>query len=164
MDTNYRDRIIAGVLIGLVILLYCNYIGQLLSGVLLALLVIIILLVPVRDMGVPKVSKAAPVQEEFEGKVLADSRIYEKANSFIGIPIGIVLGKIFGRYESVFTIRAQKSSVIVVYPGICAVSMDDNVRVFGTWYEGKNVGIKGSFVRAERVIDESSDLVFSLKS
>ncbi|WP_135607263.1 hypothetical protein [Methanococcoides methylutens] len=158
MDTNYRDRIIAGVLIGLVILLYCYYIGQLLSGVLLALLVIIILLVPVRDMGGPKLSKTSPAQEEFEGKVLADSRIYEKANFFVGIPIGIVLGKIFSKYESVFTIRTQKGLVIVVYPGICLVSMDDTVRVFGTWYDGKNLGIKGSFIRAERVVDESSDL------
>ncbi|WP_135609907.1 hypothetical protein [Methanococcoides sp. AM1] len=164
MGSISDNKIIIGIALIVAILAYSYYIGQLFSGVLIALLVLVIFLIPVKDIGGIKASKITSAQEEFEGLVLGDSRIYEKANSFVGIPIGIVLGKIFGRYESVFTVRSDKGSVIVVYSGICPVSKDGNVRVFGTWYEGENVGIKGSFVRAERVVDESSGLVFSLKN
>ncbi|WP_135606441.1 hypothetical protein [Methanococcoides sp. NM1] len=163
MDRISENKLVVGVVAVLVILAYCYYIGQLLSGVLIALLVCVILLVPVREFGGPKASKKAHVQEEFEGEVLGDSRVSEKAKFFIGIPLGLVFGKIFSRYESIFTVRGENRTVVVVYPGICPVSKDDKVRVFGTWYEGENVGIKGNFVRASRVLDESSGLVFVLK-
>jgi hypothetical protein len=163
MGTIYENRSFIGTTLVMAILVYSYYIGQFLYGVLISVLIVIVFLIPVKDIGGPRASKTTTVQEELEGEVLGDSRIYEKANSFIGIPIGIVLGKVFGRYESIFTVRSGKGSVIVVYPGICPVSRGGNVRVFGTWYEGESVGIKGNFVRAESVVDEGSALVFALR-
>ncbi|MEL4306258.1 hypothetical protein [Methanococcoides sp. LMO-2] len=158
-----NNTIIVGITLILALLTYSYYIGQLLSGVLISILLIIIFFIPVKDIAGSKASKTTTVQEELEGEVLVDSRIYEKANSFIGIPIGIVLGKIFGRYESVFSLRSGKGPVIVFYPGVCPVSGGSNVRISGIWYEGENVGIKGNFFRAERIVDESTGLVFALK-
>ncbi|AKB86115.1 hypothetical protein [Methanococcoides methylutens] len=161
---NFSDnKFLIGFTLILALMAYSYYIGQLLTGFLISVLLIVIFFVPVKDIVGPKASKTTTVREELEGEVLGDSRIYEKANSFIGIPIGIVLGKIFGRYESVFTLRSGKGPVIVVYPGVCPVSGGSNVKVSGTWYEGENVGVKGNFVRAERIVDESTDLVFALK-
>lgn len=157
------NKFLIGFTLIIALIAYSYYIGQLLTGFLISILLALIFFVPVKDIAGPKASKATTVPEELEGDVLGDSRIYEKANSFIGIPIGIVLGKIFGRYETVFTLLSGKGPVVVVYPGVCPVSGGSNVRISGIWYEGENVGIKGNFFRAERIVDESTGLVFALK-
>ncbi len=44
---------------------------------------------------------------EIVSKVLADSRIYERMTSFLGIPIIIVFGWVWGKYESIFSIEYE---------------------------------------------------------
>jgi len=99
-------------------------------------------------------------QESVESKALTDSRICEKMTSFIGVPFILVFGGLWSRYESIFSIEYDGGAVVVLYPGMCLVSKNDELRIVGKWYRGKKVGIEGNFVVASRVENVSSNLVF----
>ena len=98
--------------------------------------------------------------EIVESEVLTDSRISKTMTSFIGIPFFIVFGGLWGKYESMFSIRHGENAVVVLYYGMCIVSKNDKLRVIGKWYNGKKVGIEGNFVIASRIENISSGIVF----
>ena len=98
--------------------------------------------------------------EIVESEALTDSRISKVMTSFIGIPIFIVFGGLWGKYESVFSVRHGGGAVVVLYNGMCIVSKNDKLRIIGKWYNGKKVGIKGNFVIASRIENISSGIVF----
>ena len=98
--------------------------------------------------------------EIVESEALTDSRISKTMTSFIGIPIFIVFGGLWGKYESVFSVKHGGGAVVVLYYGMCIVSKNDKLRIIGKWYNGKKVGIKGNFVIASRVENISSGIVF----
>ena len=95
-----------------------------------------------------------------DAEATTDSRISKTMTSFIGIPIFIVFGGLWGKYESVFSVRHGGGAVVVLYNGMCIVSKNDRLRIIGKWYNGKKVGIKGNFVIASRVENISSGIVF----
>ena len=98
--------------------------------------------------------------EIVESEALTDSQICKTVTSFIGIPFFIVFGGLWGKYESMFSIRHGGGSVVVLYNGMCIVSKNDKLRIIGKWYGGKKVGIEGNFVIASRVENISSGIVF----
>ena len=98
--------------------------------------------------------------EIVESEALTDSRISKVMTSFIGIPIFIVFGGLWGKYESVFSVKHGGGAVVVLYYGMCIVSKNDKLRIIGKWYNGKKVGIKGNFVIASRVENINSGIMF----
>jgi hypothetical protein len=77
--------------------------------------------------------------EEFgvDAKALVDSRIYERPSFFLGIPlIFIVFGGIGNKYESVFSVEYEGKAVVVLYHGLCLVSVGDRLLIRGKWYRG----------------------------
>jgi len=101
--------------------------------------------------------------EEFEAQATAsiDSRTYEHSSFFLGIPLIIILGGIRSSYESVFSIEYKGKNVVVLYNGICLVSVADRLFIHGKWDKGKKLGIQGNVVIADRIENLSSGLVFS---
>ncbi len=98
--------------------------------------------------------------EIVESEALTDSRICEKMTSFIGVPFILVFGGLWGKYESIFSIKHDGGAVVVLYSGMCLVSKNDKLRIVGKWYRGNKVGIEGNFVIASRVENISSGIVF----
>ena len=98
--------------------------------------------------------------EIVESETLTDSRICKTMTSFIGIPFFIVFGGLWGKYESMFSVRHGGDAVVVLYYGMCIVSKNDKLRIIGKWYGGKKVGIEGNFVMASRIENISSGIVF----
>ncbi|AKB45891.1 hypothetical protein MSKOL_0114 [Methanosarcina sp. Kolksee] len=101
--------------------------------------------------------------EEFEAQAAAsiDSRTYEHSSFFLGIPLIIIIGGIRSSYESVFSIEYKGKNVVVLYNGICLVSVADRLFIHGKWDKGKRLGIQGNVVVADRIENLSSGLVFS---
>ena len=122
----------------------------------LIIVFIIILLWPANPLKRNSETETIGVDTE----ALTDSRISKTMTSFIGIPFFIVFGGLWGKYESVFSVRHGGGAVVVLYNGMCIVSKNDKLRIIGKWYNGKKVGIKGNFVIASRVENISSGIVF----
>ncbi|WP_232308617.1 hypothetical protein [Methanosarcina lacustris] len=101
-------------------------------------------------------------EDEFGSEVMAavDSRIYERPSFFLGVPFIFVFGGIWSKYESVFSIEHEGQTVVVLYHGLCLVSAEDRLLIRGKWYRGKQVGIQGNVVVANRVENVSSGIVF----
>ncbi|MGP8330859.1 MAG: hypothetical protein ACT6FB_00700 [Methanosarcinaceae archaeon] len=97
--------------------------------------------------------------EIVESEALTDSRISKSTTSFVGIPFFIVFGGLWGKYESMFTVR-YGSAVVVLYYGLCIVSKNDKLRIIGKRYNGNKVGIEGDFIIASRIENVSSGIVF----
>ncbi|MDW7775819.1 MAG: hypothetical protein SCH39_05690 [Methanosarcinales archaeon] len=90
-----------------------------------------------------------------------DSRICEKTTSFIGVPFFLVFGGVWGKYESIFSVKHEGANIMVICPGICLVSKNDTLKILGKWYNGKKVGIEGNIVMARRIENLSSGMVFN---
>ncbi|WP_440953835.1 hypothetical protein ACSAZK_08990 [Methanosarcina sp. Mfa9] len=99
--------------------------------------------------------------EGVESEALSDSKVYERPSFFFGIPFGFVLGGIFSRYESLFSMEYAGGSAVVLYRGVCLISKGDRLSITGKWYPGKKVGVRGNVIVADRVENLSSGLVFS---
>ena len=95
-----------------------------------------------------------------DAEATTDSRICKTMTSFIGIPFFIVFGGLWGKYESMFSVRHGGGEVVVLYNGMCIVSKNDKLRIIGKWHNGKKVGIEGNFVIASRIENISSGIVF----
>jgi len=100
---------------------------------------------------------------ENESEVLTDSRIYEKMTSFFGIPLIIVFGWVWGKYESIFSIEYEGRAVVVKYPGICLVSKNDTLQITGKWYSGKKYKIMDDIIIANRIENKSAGLIFDVE-
>ena len=106
--------------------------------------------------------KSEEVESEgVESEALSDSKVYERPSFFFGIPFGFVLGGIFNRYESLFSMEYDGGSAVVLYHGVCMVSKGDRLSITGKWYPGKKIGVRGNVIVADRVENLSSGLIFS---
>ncbi|AKB23652.1 hypothetical protein MSMTP_0183 [Methanosarcina sp. MTP4] len=106
--------------------------------------------------------KSGEVESEgVESEALSDSKVYERPSFFFGIPFGFVLGGVFSRYESLFSMEYDGGSAAVLYRGVCLVSKGDRLRITGKWYPGKKIGVRGNVIVADRVENLSSGLIFS---
>ena len=99
--------------------------------------------------------------EGVESEALSDSKVYERPSFFFGIPFGFVLGGVFSRYESLFSMEYAGGSAVVLYRGVCLVSKGDELSITRKWYHGKKIGVRGNVIVADRVENLSSGLVFS---
>ncbi len=99
--------------------------------------------------------------EGVESEALSDSKVYERPSFFFGIPFGFVLGGVFSRYESLYSMEYDGGSAAVLYRGVCLVSKGDRLRITGKWYPGKKIGVRGNVIVADRVENLSSGLIFS---
>jgi predicted ABC-type exoprotein transport system permease subunit len=158
MHKQYKIIIIVELIAVLIIMALFFHVGQSLLGITAGLTLFVILLL-VNPMVLKTMNRNAE-QESVESRAMTDSRICEKMTSFIGVPFILVFGGLWGKYESIFSIDYDGGSVIVLYPGVCLVSKNDELKIVGKWYSGKNVGIEGNFVTASRVENLSSNLVF----
>ena len=111
--------------------------------------------------GVSGVKPGGVESEGVESKALSDSKVYERPSFFFGIPFGFVLGGVFNRYESLFSMEYDGGSAVVLYHGVCLISKGDRLSITGKWYPGKKVGVKGNVIVADRVENLSSGMVFS---
>lgn len=99
--------------------------------------------------------------EGVESEALSDSKVYERPSFFFGMPFGFVLGGVFSRYESLFSMEYDGGSAVVLYRGVCLVSKGDRLCITRKWYSGKKVGVRGNVIVADRVENLGSGLVFS---
>jgi hypothetical protein len=150
------------------ILFYSYSIGQLLWGIIAVGMIILIAGIlfflplitdPLNSSGY----RGSEKSESFgvESTCLGDPIVYERPFFFIGVPFIIILGGIFSKHESVFSIAYESGTTLVLYHGVCFVSKDDKLRIRGKWYRGKKLGIQGNVVVADRIENLSSGLVFS---
>jgi hypothetical protein len=98
-----------------------------------------------------------------ESICLSDSRVYERPFFFIGVPLILVFGGLFSKYESIFSISYEGGTTLIMYHGLCLVSKDDKLNIKGKWYRGEKLGIQGNIVIAERIENLNSGLVFIKK-
>jgi len=106
--------------------------------------------------------KSGEVESEgVESEALSDSKVYERPSFFFGIPFGFVLGGVFSRYESLFSMDYDGGSAVVLYRGVCLVSKGDRLSITGEWYSGKKIGVRGNVIVADRVENLSTGLIFS---
>ena len=89
-----------------------------------------------------------------------DSRICEKITGFLGVPLILVFGGVWRKYESIFSVKYAGKNIVVLYQGVCLVSKNDKLRITGAWYAGKTVGVEKNVVIASRVENISSGIVF----
>ena len=110
-----------------------------------------------------------PVKRSSEGKTktigvdaeaTTDSRICEKITGFMGVPIILVFGGVWSKYESIFSVEYGGENIVVLYQGVCLVSKNDKLRITGEWHKGKKIGIEKNVVIASRVENMSSGIVF----
>ncbi len=113
------------------------------------------------DVESEEVESGGVESEGVKSEALSDSKVYERPSFFFGIPFGFVLGGIFSRYESLFSIEYDRGSAVVLYRGVCLVSKGDRLSVTGKWYPGKKVGVRGNVIVADRVENLSTGLIFS---
>ncbi|MCM1985972.1 hypothetical protein [Methanococcoides seepicolus] len=99
-------------------------------------------------------------QNIFESQALTHSQICQKATTFIGIYFLLVFGGIDGKYESIFSADLNGKAVIVIYPGICTISKNDQLRISGKWHSGKKIGVDDRYIKASRIENMSLGLVF----
>ncbi len=128
------------------------------STIVVALIVVLLLLASPVDQSGEEIIESEVL--ELESEALTDSRISKTVTSFIGVPFILVFGGLWGKYESIFSIKHDGGAVVVLYPGMCIVSKNDKLRIIGKWYSGNKVGIEGNFVMASRIENISSGIVF----
>ncbi|WP_052722997.1 hypothetical protein [Methanosarcina lacustris] len=155
-----------GILI-IITLVYSYFMAQLLWGIIAAVmilsiaLVLFLFLLPADSTSRLDNSDGGDVEiSEPECEALADSRVYEKPGLFFGVPLFIVIGRVSGIHESVFSIAYGGGKTVVLYRGICLVSKGDRLKITGKWRGGKQFGIQGNVVVADRVENVSSGIVF----
>src|SRR5665648_820 len=130
------------------------------SGITLALIVvlIIIILLPVNPVKRSSEDKTKTIGVDAEATT--DSRICEKITGFMGVPIILVFGGVWSKYESIFSVEYGGENIVVLYQGVCLVSKNDKLRITGEWHKGKKIGIEKNVVIASRVENMSSGIVF----
>ncbi|WP_052734386.1 hypothetical protein [Methanosarcina sp. 2.H.A.1B.4] len=72
-----------------------------------------------------------------ESEAFSDSKVYEKPSIFFGIPFGFVLGGVFSRYWSLFSMEYDGVSAVVLYHGVCLASKGERLIITGKWRPGK---------------------------
>lgn len=174
MLNKKSSSLIIGIIVVIIVisvLFYSYFAGQLLWGIIAAGIITLItgLILSLPLITDPLNLSGYRGNEEFESfcvesTCLGDSKVYERPYFFIGVPLGIVLGGIFSKYESIFSIINEGGkTTLVLYHGVCFVSKDDRLSVTGKWYSGKKLGIQGNVVVADRVENLSLGIVFSKK-
>jgi hypothetical protein len=158
------------VLIVTSVLVYSYFAGQLFFGIIAAGIIVLIegilLFRPLLKDSLNLSGYRGEGESEsigVESTCLSDSRVYERPFFFIGVPFFIVLGGLFSKYESIFSIAYEGGTTLVMYHGLCLVSKNDKLNVKGKWYRGEKLGIQGNIVIAERIENLNSGLVFSKK-
>lgn len=137
-NLNRKSYIQIGLTIGLIaafVLLALTFTANLFlwgSTVAVALFVILLLLVNTTDRDSEQ-EEGQLGELEIESEALTDSRICEKETSFIGIPIILVFGRLWGKYESIFSIEHDGSAVVVLYP---AYALFQGTINSGLWENG----------------------------
>lgn len=158
MDRKYQIVLVVGFLATFAIMSFGFTADIFLWGIIAASIFLAVLLLMYSiDQ---RLSSQNEESEIVESEALTNSRISKTMTSFIGIPFFIVFGGLWGKYESMFSIRHGGGAVVVLYYGMCIVSKNDKLRIIGKWYNGKKVGIEGNFVIASRVENISSGIVF----
>lgn len=90
-------------------------------------------------------------QKEFIAQVITNSNIFKVPSYFIGIPFFIVFGGMESKYESIFLVEHEGEYITIVYPGICSVSKNDEVKISGLLVSGKKAKVVGKCIRASFV-------------
>ena len=158
MDRKYQIVLVVGFLAAFAIMSFGFTADIFLWGIIVASIFLAVLLLTYSiDQ---RLSSQNEESEIVESEALTNSRISKTMTSFIGIPFIIVFGGLWGKYESMFSVRHGEGAVVVLYYGMCIVSKNDKLRIIGKWYNGKKVGIEGNFVIASRIENISSGIVF----
>ena len=158
MDRKYQIVLVVGFLAAFAIMSFGFTADIFLWGILAASIffAVLLLLYPTSQRSLSQNEDSEIVESE----ALTDSRISKTMISFIGIPFFIIFGGLWGKYESMFSVRYGGGAVVVLYYGMCIVSKNDKLRIIGKWYNGIKVGIEGNFVIASRIENISSGIVF----
>ena len=158
MDKRYLVVLVVGFLAAFAIMSFGFTADIFLWGILAASIffAVLLLLYPTSQRSLSQNEDSEIVESE----AMTDSRISKAMTSFIGIPFFIVFGGLWGKYESMFSVRHGEGAGVVVYYGMCIVSKNDKLRIIGKWHNGKKVGIEGNFVIASRIENISSGIVF----
>jgi len=65
-----------------------------------------------------------------------------------------------GKADGKIFLAQGGGKTVVLYRGICLVSKGDRLKITGKWRGGKQFGIQGNVVVADRVENVSSGIVF----
>ncbi len=158
------------VLIVISVLVYSYFAGQLFFGIIAAGIIVLIegmlLFWPLLKDSLNRSGYRGEGESEsfgVESTCLSDSRVYERPFFFIGMPFMFVFGGLFSKYESIFSIKYEGGTTLVMYHGLCLVSKDDKLNIQGKWYRGEKLGIQGNIVIAKRIENLNTELVFIKK-
>ena len=160
MDRKYQIVLAIGFLIPFAIVLFGlnTGISFLTSTIALVLIFVLILLItPVKRSSEDKTGTIG-----VDAEATTDSRICEKITGFLGVPLILVFGGVWRKYESIFSVKYGGENIVVLYQGICLVSKNDKLRITGEWYKGKTIGIEKNVVVAHRIENISSGIVFDI--